>query len=52
MARLVPAALLTVHTSLLCFALFMFASYGGVAWLFIASANALGMVFNAFTITR
>jgi hypothetical protein len=52
MARLVPAALLTFHTALLCFSLFMFAAYGGVSWLFIASANSLGVVFNVFTITR
>jgi hypothetical protein len=51
-ARLVPAALLTFHTALLTFCLFMFAAYGGVSWLFIAFANSVGMVFNVFTITR
>jgi hypothetical protein len=52
MDRLVHAALLTFHTALLCFCLFMFAAYGGASWLFIAFANSLGMVLNVFTITR
>ena len=52
MDRLVHAALLTFHTALLCFSLFMFAAYGGASWLFIAFANSLGMVLNVFTITR